>query len=183
MKILITAIVLFCLVGCGPTYGESYIVHIHPSFNLKTEEVLAAIEKWNNAVGISLTPIVEEPVHCDDPGNICIYMANESLLVEKTGPNPDGTWTGVTTRDTRDYATIYILDTILLDYPDPKIESDTLNALEETIPHELGHAFGLQHDPHMGTVMCANTGCGSTQISCWDKQQYYKLRGVDYYCP
>lgn len=183
MKILLAIIIALCLFGCGPTYGDSYYVYIHPSFGIKTEEVLAALEKWNDAVGVSTTPIIEEPIHCTDPGNICIYIANEALLVEKSGPNPDGAWTGVTTRDTRDYATIYILDTILLDYPDPKVESDTISALEETIPHELGHAFGLQHDPHPGTVMCANTGCGSAQISCLDKQQYFKLRGVDYHCP
>jgi hypothetical protein len=183
MKLLSFLFAVMFLSGCT-TYGEDYVMHIDPNFDKTIPLILNALDDWSVAVGVSLSPVIGSPIHCTDPGNICIHIGNEDKIAQEIGhPSPDGTWTGVTVRNYRDYASIWILDSILDPPPyDPIYNSQPWYVAQETIAHEMGHAFGLQHDPHPGTLMCKDVGCGSIQVTCLDKRQYFNLRGTDYYC-
>lgn len=175
---------MLCFSGCGLEYGEKYKVHIHPDFGNKAEYITDSLSEWNEAVGISYSSIIEEPTDCEKVGNICMYVANENYL-KTTHPveDPDLQIDGLTIRNILDFSRIYILDTLLTNASDNVDEvSMANNELKQTILHELGHAFGLAHDPHIGAVMCKNTQCSSPQISCWDKKQYFNLRDAEYYC-
>src|SRR6202142_4260902 len=137
MKLLKIISALTLLISCTPTYGDSYIVRIHPDFADKTPLILDAMTKWENAVGISLTPIIENPIHCNDPGNICIFMANEDYIAKLYGySSPDGIWTGLTHRDNMDYASIYILSDILSPPPYDPITNPNPRSEERRVGKE-----------------------------------------------
>jgi hypothetical protein len=175
---------LFILSGCsGPQYGEEYNVYIHPDFGSKIENIVEAAQKWHIATGVWLNVSVAIPHHCEDTGSICMVIANEPTIIDRVGyVSPDGYWSGVTNRSYKDYSRISILDMLLVTYPDPVQMQNVTYVLNETIMHEFGHAFGLDHDPQKGNVMYKDAGGGALVPTCRDLMQYYTLRGIDYYC-
>lgn len=181
---MIKKILLFSLLlcGCGINYGEDYTIHISPKFGSKTEYITDSLSEWKEAVGLSYAVTIEE-ADCKDPGNICMYVATEAFLKEKHPEDDVIQIDGLTLRNILDFSDIYILDTLLINASDNMDEVSFSNyELKQTILHELGHAFGLSHDPHSGAVMCKNVQCAAAQITCWDKKQYFNLRDTEYYC-
>lgn len=183
-KIMLVIFSLFLLAGCsGPEYGEEYTVYIHPDFGSKIENVIGSAATWSKASGVLMTPVISEPYHCSDTGNICVYIANEDAIIKQAGhADPDGMWLGVTHRDDNDFATILILDQILVTDPDPQRELVQEKVRNETILHELGHAMGLHHDPQKGNVMYKSVDGSALYPTCRDLMQYFSFRGINYYC-
>ncbi len=42
---------------------------------------------------------------------------------------------------------------------------------KQVLAHELGHFFGLTHDPESGALMCSDIGCAATRVTARDARR------------
>lgn len=172
---------LLFLAGCTEAFGTDYTVYIHPDFGSKVENVVAAASRWHMTTGVNINTIISFPHHCNDPGTICMYLADENFLSYHAGDPFPRNWFGLTHREPNDTSNIWILDNLVLGNLDPVVEEKVNLLLEETVAHEFGHAFGLHHDPASGTLMYWKTD-GVLVPTCKDIKSYFSLREIDYCC-
>lgn len=165
-------ILILCLIGCGfqEHYGQEYTVYIDPAFGDKTEEVINGAEDWaNKSNGILTIYIVIGLENSKKPGDIVVYahtvadIPNVCSAVPLVGQQQQE---GCTRRDVSDTANI-------------RLGTDT-KYFKGNVRHELGHAFGLEHDylDNYTIMYPVANKIRPDYISCKDIFQYAMLRNI-----
>jgi hypothetical protein len=155
---------LLLLAGCAPKPGLSYKAYLSPELVPQENEwALEAFARWKKEVGPRLE--VEIVVgKCEPaPAVICVHPGLRGTHVE---PGHAGlvAWT-------ESYHTGYEDVAIYRDVP-----AEFTPYVEETIEHELGHAFGLPHI-QMHTVMYATIGPDqAAHVTSADVAEFWKVR-------
>jgi hypothetical protein len=176
---LCLALVLISVVlcGCSGNYGNNYTIGISPEFTSdQIDEITTAVYTWRERTDPSQLHLDMVVMDCDSKSNmhrICMHPSTRAAILNM-GQVPSHV-IGLTAREYEtDSSDIYIALDI--------IGSDS-QLMTETAEHELGHAFGLNHQPkELHVVMCADTGCAAKTITCSDVLQYCDLRDLPLIC-
>ena len=150
---LIAATALMVACGFQMNWGGQYLIYIDPAFTPDRQgEIREAIGEWNQV----------------SEGNI--------TLIETASPKGSHViqvWADHTQRASGQagecvpfYETIKLQD-------DMKVDQTRRTAL-----HEIGHAFGLEHD-HEGTIMCFSLACAPKHLTCDDLRQFCSIWKCD----
>lgn len=178
--------ILIAVTGCvqQEEFSEEYNVYISPEFNQNIDYVVQSTDKWNQAVGVKFNTTIVCPHDCDSPDTICILPASENELVMLNGEKGlNGLpLLGLTAPGPHATSTIRISSDILTPQVNSEDEYYRQVTLESATLHEMGHALGLVHDTHRGTIMYPINTDGIISPACRDKKQYFNLRNMDYYC-
>lgn len=185
---MVAALLPFALLcGCGNPYPTTYSIGIAGFSPHDTALIVDAIHRWEDGVGDK--SVLSVAIHygdCDanNNGDTCIIPASLATSYIKSACS-NGDLLG---------CTAYEIGTEVDDqYPVIIIETDAIAALGDSVfgsndvlfrqvaEHEIGHSMGLMHS-NQKTVMNPNAQNASSDITCFDLQQFFSLRGISKSC-
>src|ERR1019366_4804633 len=186
------------LVGCGDYKGNVYTLCISPSFS--TEQIVAskeaahnlseAVAKWSPYASSLVFDIRIGENHCGDHGLLDITATHNAICLtastREANARLDGVPAnnlGVTARQGNiDSATIRISKDQFANalsgiYTVHSITATNRSLFIGTVALEIGHALGLEHDLHEGTLMFASREADNNLPTKEDVEILERIRG------
>lgn len=169
-SLVLSASLMLAGLGCH-SLPKSLDIYSSPSFS-DHEQVLIikSVEKWETVIPIILKFHIEDHDCNNTENSICIVPSTylklnaDNNIKFAIGNCQNDLWSD----------TAYIT-----------IATDTLKynprEYQWVIMHELGHAFGLDHDVN-NTLMTYDYNDASINITCLDIKQFNALRGIKWSC-
>jgi hypothetical protein len=176
--LVLCAVLMLCF--CGPKYniGRKYTVGISPEFsNIQQQLAVQAAYEWIDIIGnaddLSLDIVIMDCDRSASDHRICIHPSSLANIATYDSSDQQHDIIGYTMiNNYTQSSNIYIaLDANLTDAQ-----------LQQTIGHELGHAFEEVHSPTptsgvpLYSIMCRSIDCATTTVSVYDKNKYLELR-------
>ena len=154
--------------GCAATPGDHYDVYVDRSFDERVPAVLAGLEDWEVATGVSFNVMVVGASCPDDPHSICIRPATRNEVDDMCGYKQGADLDGCTSYHGASIDSA--LTEVVADVP--------LDVFRDGVRHEIGHALGLRHDPqHPSAVMSPVDNGRRLRVTCYDVAQFDDVRG------
>lgn len=158
--------------SCAGAVPSTHYTVVFPDSNTYHRHVVyKSFEAWTEATNGAITfdyTDHDEPDNMPPPWTIRVRLVTQEQLEAMT---PAGYKYGVLGRTYwdvhMDNATIYLGPAGVVS--------------NQIVEHEIGHALQLEHDIP-GTIMCENSGCASTRVTCRDAKNVLQLRMLSIDC-
>jgi hypothetical protein len=177
---LLASMIVFSTLACNKPPANHYSILIDPAFSSDQDQmIIDGANAWETATNNQVVfdyIAVADCKYKKEANQTCVYSSNSAEI--EAHPGAQDTSIGLTEWSDADNSAEIFLDV-------PVLETNPI-VFKQTIQHELGHSFRLEHSPVPGSegvpaepfsIMCWNSGCALYSISCYDVIQFEKLRG------